>query len=111
MFYDPRNANYELTISPLWCNLSTANLTSPTCGDYVKIVNKRRDGFVVDAPVKLTINQITIDLIDSILPSSTPCLNLNKTCCYVGSDHAIHNADPTDNLTNCPLAFANLQLS
>ena len=52
-------------------------------GDNVKILNKRRERFVIPVTKRVSIKDIEIDSSDSILPFGSPCLSQYKQCCSI----------------------------
>lgn len=85
------NLNYALTIQPLPCSyVSDYDLTDYCTDEVVTIYNKNRELFSIDVPVSLTISDIKIDSLDSVLFSVDPdvwsdvsCLREREQCCEI----------------------------
>jgi hypothetical protein len=93
--YKPNdNLNYHLTIQPLPCTYETEDFdVADVCtDDVVTIYNKHREQFTVPVPLSLTMTNIKIDSLDSILFSldsdvyDTSCLSERYTCCQIEND-------------------------
>ena len=114
------NLNYALTIKPLECsqvpaapsNTCFQSMTAST--SFVTIHNKRREKLKFDVPISLTLSNIVIDSIDSILHTQnlgTPlpaCLSERRSCCLLdpGTD-TISNASTSDTF-KCADSFTQL---
>ena len=97
------NLNYALTIKPLMCSMDES-LTDDTCfdtlssSDTVTINNKRREKFRMEVPVSLTLENITIDSLDSVLHTQASgtdlpaCLSEYRQCCELDSDGVVQNS-------------------
>ncbi len=71
------NLNYAITISPIPCSKSLANVQSVCTDGQVIIYNKQRELFEIQVPANLTLNRVIIDSLDSILYDTLePCLDL-----------------------------------
>lgn len=102
----------KITIQNLPCSYSSS--VSDVCtSSSVTIWNKRRENLIIDVPVSLTLQNIIIDSIDSILSPSEPCLSTRKKCCKVEDDGTIANADKADPTAafSCSSEFSSLYLS
>jgi hypothetical protein len=93
--YKPNdNLNYYLTIQPLFCTYSTDefDITDYCTNDVVTIYNKNREQFTVEVALSLTLTNIKIDSLDSVLFSldsdvyDTSCLSERATCCLIEDD-------------------------
>ena len=90
---DGDNLNYELKIKPLLCEIEPDILTVSQCytslseSDQVTIYNKKKERFRMDVPVTLTLENVAIDSLDSILHTQAPstsvptCLSSREQCC------------------------------
>lgn len=93
---DAHALNIEIIVKPLACG--TTRKGELVSGDHctsdktskVTIYNKIRERFQLPVYVKLRLERVVIDSIDSILPFGTPCLSEPRACCMVrevGSSH------------------------
>eukprot|EP00347_Sterkiella_histriomuscorum_P021660 403333207 len=86
LFYERDSQNLKLIIKP---DPSTVDE-----GEKITIFNKRRDKFQLRVGRGLTIENIIIDSLDSILPidkDGNGCLKRKEKCCEMGSDGVISN--------------------
>ena len=146
---DHKPLNNELTIQPLTCDKVTsayittygssicvntqADLTEAKALDgtaLVTLINKRREKFRIDIANRLTLTNVKIDSLDSVLMSkdgltdtstAATCLTERKRCCgvFTGSKDAttskvttsLSNTDTTVTSYSCQDAFTALQNS
>ena len=107
-FYAGDNLNYEVTIKPV--------ATVSSASDAITIYNKKRERFRLDVPVKLTLEGVVIDSIDSILHSQTTgtalpdCLSERRICCKLTiATDTVENYDSADTGTfSCGDSFDTL---
>eukprot|EP00347_Sterkiella_histriomuscorum_P010453 403376225 len=84
LFYERDSQNLKLIIKP---DPSTVDE-----GEKITILNKRRDKFQLRVGRGLTLENIIIDSLDSILPidkDGSGCLQRKEKCCEMGSDGVI----------------------
>jgi len=113
--------------------VETASLTEENAKNgksLATLVNKRREKFRLDVANKLTLTNIKIDSLDSVLMSkdglivgsdANTCLKERKNCCGAFSDQtdaitgkvstSLANAEPTDTTFSCNDAFTALKNS
>ena len=78
--------------------------------DKVKIHNKKRERFQLEVAQELTLNQVSINSLDSVLYSGNDlsCLNERRQCCELQDDGiTVVNADSTDSFS-CSDSFVAL---
>lgn len=79
-------ANYELVLSPLYCDIALSDPTvcvNSTNGDSVTIYNKLAAFFTIDIPMKMTIEDLTWDMIEGFIPYQNDpgsCLSTRAKC-------------------------------
>jgi hypothetical protein len=90
--FDFYSANYELKISPMYCDLfspsDTTNwYTNET--DTLTVYNKLGSHLNIDIPMKLTMENIIWEMADGIIPVEddvSNCLTTRTSCCVYNSD-------------------------
>ena len=86
---DNHALNIEITVKPLLCGRTREGdlIDSDHCfnnqNEKVIIYNKIRERFLMPVYVKLHLERVIIDSIDSILPFGTPCLSEHRPCCKI----------------------------
>ncbi|CDW88401.1 UNKNOWN [Stylonychia lemnae] len=104
LLYDSHQQNMVLTIQPLFCSISS-HASCVTDGDQITIYNKIRERFQLIVSGGLTMKNIIINSLDSIVDYSTSdsCLSGLYSCClYDSSTEEItaYNGASNSNICN-----------